>query len=45
MHTGGALLGWYSDNVYEWGSSIVAFGEYDWVFMMVFCNCIAPLVW
>jgi molybdopterin-containing oxidoreductase family membrane subunit len=40
-------IGWYSDNPYEWGIfEYRLFGEYDWVFMMmVFCNCIAPLVW
>jgi len=40
-------IAWYSDNPYEWGIfEYRLFGEYDWVFMMmVFCNCIAPLVW
>ncbi len=40
-------IAWYSDNPYEWGvftDRVV--GEYWWVFyMMVFCNCIAPLIW
>ncbi len=40
-------IAWYSDNPYEWGIfEYRLFGEYDWVFaMMVFCNCLAPLVW
>ena len=40
-------IGWYSDNVYEWGIfEYRLFGEYDWVFfMMFFCNCLAPLIW
>lgn len=40
-------IAWYSDNPYEWGIFHYRLtGEYDWVFfMMVFCNCLAPLVW
>ncbi|MCK6505503.1 polysulfide reductase NrfD [Myxococcota bacterium] len=41
-------IAWYSDNPYEWGIFVYrAMGEeYAWVFyMMVFCNCLAPLVW
>ena len=40
-------IAWYSDNPYEWGIfEYRLYGEYDWVFMMmVFCNCLAPLVW
>ncbi len=41
-------VAWYSDNPYEWGIFVFrATGEdYAWVFyMMVFCNCIAPLIW
>ncbi len=40
-------VAWYSDNVYEWDIFVYrATGDYWWVFwMMVFCNCIAPLIW
>jgi molybdopterin-containing oxidoreductase family membrane subunit len=41
-------IAWYSDNPYEWGIFVYrATGEeYGWVFyMMVFCNCLAPLIW
>jgi molybdopterin-containing oxidoreductase family membrane subunit len=40
-------IAWYSDNPYEWGIFVYRlYGEYDWVFfMMVFCNCLAPLIW
>ena len=40
-------IAYYSDNAYEWGVfTDRVIGEYDWVFyMMVFCNCIAPLIW
>jgi Ni/Fe-hydrogenase subunit HybB-like protein len=40
-------IAWYSDNVYEWDIFVFrATGDYWWVFwMMVFCNCIAPLIW
>ena len=41
------LIGWYSQNPYEWGIFYWrATGEYAWAFWtMVFCNCVAPLVW
>jgi len=40
-------IAWYSDNPYEWGIFVDRIvGAYDWVFyVMVFCNCIAPLIW
>ncbi|MSP56173.1 MAG: hydrogenase [Myxococcales bacterium] len=40
-------VAWYSDNQYEWGTFMDrVYGKYWWVFaVMVFCNCIAPLVW
>jgi len=40
-------VAWYSDNVYEWDIFVYrATGDYWWVFwIMVFCNCIAPLIW
>ena len=41
------FIGWYSQNPYEWQIFLWrANGEYAWAFWtMVFCNCIAPLVW
>ncbi len=56
MFTGGILtyayfteyyIAWYSDNQYEWGTFMDrVHGNYWWVFYtMVFCNCLAPLVW
>jgi molybdopterin-containing oxidoreductase family membrane subunit len=41
------FIAWYSDNPYEWGIFVDrATGNYSWVFAtMVFCNCLAPLVW
>jgi len=41
------FIGWYSQNPYEWGIFYWrATGEYAWAFwIMVFCNCIAPLAW
>ncbi len=41
------FIGWYSQNPYEWAIfSWRATGEYAWAFWtMVFCNCVAPLVW
>ncbi len=41
------FIGWYSQNAYEWGIfSWRATGEYAWAFwIMVFCNCVAPLPW
>jgi len=41
------FVAWYSDNIYEWDIFVYrATGDYWWVFaMMVFCNCISPLVW
>jgi len=40
-------IAWYSDNQYEWGTFVDRVtGNYWWVFAtMVFCNCLAPLVW
>jgi molybdopterin-containing oxidoreductase family membrane subunit len=40
-------IAWYSDNQYEWGTFMDrVYGNYWWVFAtMVFCNCLAPLVW
>jgi molybdopterin-containing oxidoreductase family membrane subunit len=40
-------IAWYSDNQYEWGTfTDRIYGNYWWVFAtMVFCNCLAPLVW
>ena len=40
-------IAWYSDNPYEWGTfTDRIYGNYWWVFAtMVFCNCLAPLVW
>ena len=41
------FIGWYSQNPYEWQIFYWrATGEYAWAFwIMIFCNCIAPLVW
>ena len=41
------FIAWYSDNPYEWGIFVDrATGNYSWVFAtMVFCNCLAPLIW
>jgi Ni/Fe-hydrogenase subunit HybB-like protein len=41
------FIGWYSQNPYEWAIfTWRATGEYAWAFWtMVFCNCVAPLVW
>jgi molybdopterin-containing oxidoreductase family membrane subunit len=41
------FIGWYSQNPYEWGIFYWrATGEYAWAFwLMVGCNCIAPLFW
>jgi len=41
------FIAWYSDNPYEWDIFVYrATGDYWWVFAtMVFCNCLAPLVW
>jgi molybdopterin-containing oxidoreductase family membrane subunit len=41
------FVAWYSQNPYEWGIfAWRATGEYAWAFwIMVFCNCIAPLAW
>ncbi len=41
------FVGWYSQNAYEWGIfTWRATGEYWWAFwLMVFCNCVAPLAW
>ena len=41
------FIAWYSQNPHEqeifyWR----IFGDYDWAFLlMVFCNCVAPLIW
>ncbi len=41
------FIAWYSQNPYEWAIfSWRATGDYAWAFwLMVFCNCVAPLVW
>jgi len=41
------FIAWYSQNPFEWDIfAWRAMGEYAWAFwLMVFCNCVAPLVW
>ena len=41
------FIGWYSQNPYEWDIFVWrATGEYATAFwLMVFCNCVAPLLW
>jgi Ni/Fe-hydrogenase subunit HybB-like protein len=41
------FIGWYSQNPHEWEIfQWRATGEYAWAFwLMIFCNCVAPLPW
>ncbi len=41
------FIAWYSQNPHEQEIFMWRiFGDYDWAFLlMVFCNCVAPLVW